>query len=147
MIAPQDLSRPSVVVEDYKEPTNLESHGFEVFLSTNEQEQKPNAASDPSTGLRCSKPDKLTMLPTTTFGLLALGMGTAASAGMVKRGWENSYTATATKSVAKAAATAKTSSPTSHVKGKAFDRIAIFYFENTNFDKAYGDREWKQCDF
>ncbi|EFY85134.1 hypothetical protein J3459_003942 [Metarhizium acridum] len=54
-------------------------------------------------------------------------------------GWETSYTATGTADVAKAAATAKTSSPTSHVKGKAFDRLAIIYFENQNYDKSFGD--------
>lgn len=57
--------------------------------------------------------------------------------------WETKYTATATDSVAAAAATAKTSSPTSCVKGKAFDRIAIIYFENTNYEKAIGDGEFQ----
>lgn len=52
-----------------------------------------------------------------------------------------SYTATETASVAAAQATAKTSSPTSHVKGKAFDRIAIIWLENTDYDLAAGDRE------
>lgn len=56
-------------------------------------------------------------------------------------GWETAYTATGTADVAKAAATAKTSSPTSHVKGKVFDRIVYIYFENENYDKAIGDRE------
>jgi acid phosphatase len=50
-------------------------------------------------------------------------------------------TATGTLDVAKAAATAKTSSPTTNVKGKAFDRFAVVWLENTNFDKAAGDRE------
>ncbi|CAM1506673.1 Fc.00g063140.m01.CDS01 [Cosmosporella sp. VM-42] len=54
-------------------------------------------------------------------------------------GWETKYTATASADVAAAAATAKTSSPTSKVRGKAFDRIAIIYFENENYDKAIGD--------
>lgn len=58
-----------------------------------------------------------------------------------KTGWETKYTATGTADVAAAAATAKTSSPTSKVKGKAFDRIAIVYFENENYEKAFGDRE------
>lgn len=58
-----------------------------------------------------------------------------------KTGWETRYTATGTKEVAAAAATAKTSSPTSHVKGKAFDRFVVIYFENENYDKSYGDRE------
>jgi acid phosphatase len=57
-------------------------------------------------------------------------------------GWETSYTATGTAEVAAAAATAKTSSPTSKVKGKAFDRIAIIYFENENYEKAFGDRKF-----
>jgi len=30
-------------------------------------------------------------------------------------------------------------SPTSNVKGKAFDRFAVIYLENTDFDKAVGD--------
>ncbi|KAM4055008.1 phosphoesterase family protein [Hirsutella rhossiliensis] len=54
-------------------------------------------------------------------------------------GWETRYTATGARAVAKAAATAKTTSPTSNVEGKAFDRLAIIYFENQNYDKAYGD--------
>jgi acid phosphatase len=58
-----------------------------------------------------------------------------------KTGWETKYTATGTAEVAAAAATAKTSSPTSKVKGKAFDRIAIIYFENENYEKAFGDRK------
>ncbi|KAI5918361.1 acid phosphatase phoa [Camillea tinctor] len=52
---------------------------------------------------------------------------------------ENIYTATATSDVAQAAATAKTLSPVSHVKGKAFDRIAIIWLENTDYDMAIGD--------
>ncbi|KAK2606154.1 hypothetical protein QQS21_003437 [Conoideocrella luteorostrata] len=56
-----------------------------------------------------------------------------------EEGWETRYTATGTADVAKAAATAKTTSPTSHVKGKAFDRLVIIYFENQNYDKSYGD--------
>lgn len=28
---------------------------------------------------------------------------------------------------------------TSNVPGKAFDRIAIIFFENQDYDKAYGD--------
>jgi acid phosphatase len=59
-----------------------------------------------------------------------------------KTGWETRYTATGTAEVAAAAATAKTSSPTSKVKGKAFDRIAIVYFENENYEKAFGDRKY-----
>lgn len=62
-----------------------------------------------------------------------------AIAGVASAGWETSYTATGTRDVAAAAATAKTSSPVSNVKGKAFDRIAIIYFENENYDKAIGD--------
>lgn len=53
-----------------------------------------------------------------------------------------SFTATATASVAAAQATAKTSSPTSNVKGKAFDRIAIIWLENTDYDLAIGDRKF-----
>lgn len=54
---------------------------------------------------------------------------------------ENTYTATATSDVEKARATAKTLSPTSNVKGKAFDRLAIIWLENTDYDMALGDRK------
>ena len=50
-------------------------------------------------------------------------------------------TATSAAAVAKAAATALTLSPTSHVKGAAFDRIAIIYLENTDYSIAASDRE------
>ena len=50
-------------------------------------------------------------------------------------------TATGTAAVAAAAATAKTESPTSHVPGKAFDRIAIIWLENTDYTMAVGDRK------
>ncbi|ROW03662.1 hypothetical protein VMCG_05365 [Cytospora schulzeri] len=50
-----------------------------------------------------------------------------------------SYTATSTAAVYAAQATAKTSSPVSNVKGKAFDRIAIIWNENTDYDLAIGD--------
>lgn len=56
-------------------------------------------------------------------------------------GWETAYTATGTAEVAAAAATAKTSSPTSKVKGRSFDRIVSIWFENEDYDKAIGDRE------
>ncbi|KAH8165921.1 hypothetical protein CIB48_g2314 [Xylaria polymorpha] len=52
---------------------------------------------------------------------------------------QNMYTATGTAEVAAAAATAKTSSPTSHVKGKAFDRFAVIWLENTDYDMAIND--------
>lgn len=51
-----------------------------------------------------------------------------------------SYTATSTAAVYAAQATAKTLSPVSNVKGKAFDRIAIIWNENTDYDLAVGDR-------
>ena len=50
-------------------------------------------------------------------------------------------TATSAAAVAKAAATALTLSPTSHVKGAAFDRIAIIYLENTDSSIAASDRK------
>lgn len=50
-----------------------------------------------------------------------------------------SYTATSTADVYAAQATAKTLSPVSNVKGKAFDRIAIIWNENTDYDLAIGD--------
>lgn len=48
-------------------------------------------------------------------------------------------TATGTAAVAAAAATAKTLSPVTCVKGKAFDRIAIIWLENTDYTLAAGD--------
>lgn len=51
------------------------------------------------------------------------------------------YTATATASVYAAQATAETSSPVSYVKGKAFDRLAIIWLENTDYELAVNDRE------
>jgi acid phosphatase len=51
-------------------------------------------------------------------------------------------TATSTSAVEAAAATALTLSPTSHVKGKAFDRIAIIFLENTDKKDALDDREY-----
>ena len=40
-----------------------------------------------------------------------------------------------------AQATAKTLSPTSHVKGAAFDRFVQIWLENTDYDSAKNDRE------
>ncbi|KAI1368372.1 phosphoesterase-like protein [Xylaria arbuscula] len=60
-------------------------------------------------------------------------------AGGVAAQIENMYTATGTAEVAAAAATAKTLSPTSNVKGKAFDRIAIIWLENTDYEMAIND--------
>lgn len=40
-----------------------------------------------------------------------------------------------------AASKVPTLSPTTSVKGKAFDRIAIIWLENTDYDKAIGDRK------
>lgn len=54
-------------------------------------------------------------------------------------GAENLYTATQPASVFAAQATALTSSPTSNVTGKAFDRIMIIWNENTDFTMAAGD--------
>lgn len=65
----------------------------------------------------------------------------AATAAALFSGALAQNTQTSTSDVAAAAATAKTRSPTSHVKGKAFDRIAIIWNENTDFAKADGDRE------
>ena len=48
-------------------------------------------------------------------------------------------TATGTADVAAAAATALTSSPTSNVPGKAFNRFAVIWLENTDYLKAAGD--------
>jgi acid phosphatase len=48
-------------------------------------------------------------------------------------------TATDPAAVYAAQATAKTESPTSHVKGKAFDRFVTIWFENTDFEVAAAD--------
>ena len=50
------------------------------------------------------------------------------------------HTATGTSELPAAAATAKTESPTSHVPGKAFDRILTVYLETTSFGNATADR-------
>ncbi|MCJ1309814.1 hypothetical protein MMC25_003475 [Agyrium rufum] len=60
--------------------------------------------------------------------LLALASGVVA---------QNTQTSTA--AVASAAATALTSSPTSHVRGKAFDRFVVIWLENTDYTMAVGD--------
>lgn len=52
-----------------------------------------------------------------------------------------SPTATDTLNVYAAQATAETESPTSHVKGKMFDRYVSIWFENTDYDMAAADRE------
>lgn len=70
------------------------------------------------------------MLAALTLAGAALVMG---------QGAVNQYTATAASDVYAAQATAKTSSPTSHVPGKAFDRIAIIWLENTDYTMAVGD--------
>ncbi|KAK6209460.1 hypothetical protein LQW54_006313 [Pestalotiopsis sp. IQ-011] len=69
---------------------------------------------------------------TALLSLPLLAAGVAAQA-------ENQYTATATADVAAAKATAKTSSPTSNVKGAAFDRFVVVWLENTDYDMAAGD--------
>jgi acid phosphatase len=52
-----------------------------------------------------------------------------------------SPTATDPADVSAAQATAKSESPTSKVKGKAFDRYVSIWFENQDFDIAKADRE------
>jgi len=53
--------------------------------------------------------------------------------------WVNKYTATGASDVRAAQATAKSSSPTSHVPGKAFDRFVVIWLENTDYNMAIGD--------
>ncbi|KAI1828288.1 acid phosphatase [Xylaria intraflava] len=60
-------------------------------------------------------------------------------AGSVAAQVEDMYTATGTAAVAAAAATALTESPTSHVRGKAFDRFVVIWLENTDYDMAAKD--------
>lgn len=55
---------------------------------------------------------------------------------------QDQYTATSPSSVYAAQATALTKSPTSNVPGKAFDRIAIIWLENTDYSMAIGDRKF-----
>lgn len=55
-------------------------------------------------------------------------------------GPETMYTATAASSIAQAAATALTLSPTSNVVGKTFDRFVQIFLENQDFSIATGDR-------
>jgi hypothetical protein len=49
------------------------------------------------------------------------------------------HTSTASSDVEQARATAKTSSPTSNVKGKVFDRIMQIYLETTAYEDAIAD--------
>ncbi|RMZ91053.1 hypothetical protein DV736_g1691, partial [Chaetothyriales sp. CBS 134916] len=53
--------------------------------------------------------------------------------------WVNQYTATDASDVYAAQATAESSSPTSKVPGKAFDRFVIIYLENTDYTMAVAD--------
>lgn len=70
-------------------------------------------------------------------------LGLLGAAGVViAQSQSTQYTATGTAEVDAARATAKTLSPTSNVKGKAFDRLAIIWLENTDYDLAAGDREF-----
>jgi len=73
----------------------------------------------------------MTMRSTVTF-LLAIAGGVSSVVA------QNTFTSTS--AVEAAAATALTLSPTSHVKGKAFDRIAIIFLENTDNTAAFEDR-------
>lgn len=56
-----------------------------------------------------------------------------------------SPTATDVADVYAAQATALTESPTSNVKGKAFDRYVSIWFENTDYDMAAADRGFSPC--
>lgn len=86
------------------------------------------------------------MLPK-VFGLLAAASFAAAAPASASSGGSSgdstsvTHTATATSDIAAAAATAKTESPTSNVKGKAFDRILQIYLETTAYENATADRE------
>ena len=68
---------------------------------------------------------------TNLLGLLAVA-GSAAA--------QTQYTASSSAAVAAAAATVLTNSPTSKVKGKAFDRIMQIYLETTDYHDANRDR-------
>jgi acid phosphatase len=72
------------------------------------------------------------MRSTSLSGLIALAGSIAGAAAQ--------NTATSTSAVLAAAATALTRSPTSNVKGKAFDKVAIFWLENTDAKEAFANR-------
>jgi len=65
------------------------------------------------------------------YSILAV---TLASAGAINA--QTQYTSTKPADVAAARATAKTSSPTSSLKGKTFDRFVNIFLENTDYDLA-----------
>jgi hypothetical protein len=52
-------------------------------------------------------------------------------------------TATATSDVAAAAATAKTESPVSNIRGKAFDRFMTIFLEVNGYDDVISERAFK----
>lgn len=87
------------------------------------------------------------MLPK-VFGILAAASIAAAvpasittDSGSDSTSTSVTHTSTATSDIAAAAATAKTESPTSNVKGAAFDRILQIYLETTAYENATADRE------
>lgn len=84
---------------------------------------------------------RCTSISAVLFAAGASAAAVKAKAASSTVGWETAYTATGTAAVYAAAATAKTSSPTSKVKGKAFDRFVVIWNENTDYEKAAGDRE------
>ena len=65
----------------------------------------------------------------TSSGLASIAVGAPASP-----------TANDAADVHAAQATTLSKSPTSHIKGKAFDRYVSIWFENTDYDMAAGDR-------
>ena len=74
----------------------------------------------------------------------SMGMSTAALIALtVAAPAPVSPTATDAADVYAAQATAKTESPTSHVKGKVFDRYVSIWFENTDYETAAADRRFK----
>jgi acid phosphatase len=77
-----------------------------------------------------------------TTGLLPLALAGLAAAAPAASSTGASVTASDAADVYAAQATAKTESPTSHVKGKAFDRYVSIWFENTDYDMAKADREF-----
>ncbi|KAG7291377.1 hypothetical protein NEMBOFW57_001395 [Staphylotrichum longicolle] len=56
---------------------------------------------------------------------------------------QTQYTSTASSAVAKAAATALTLSPTSNVAGSKFERFVQIFLENTDYQKAIADSEYR----
>ncbi|KAI9651146.1 hypothetical protein NHQ30_001183 [Ciborinia camelliae] len=97
----------------------------------------PGAASHPKENYEVSSIYSAALTSTTTTALLNLVDTSTAVA-------PASPTSSDPVDVLAAQAIAKTRSPTSHVKGKAFDNFMQIWFENTDFDNAAEDPNFKK---